>query len=275
MDRNESHRSKLPQISIEICAGKTEFPHRPMNRGRFLIGAGSNCDLQLGGDDIPMIHTLLVLDGDGLICESLVAEPALFVNDEAVRSVYLADEDSIRIGPFEFRVHIRNQAETSHAIAEPVNEIDIPESQENDDWVSQVLEDADVDDLVPEELEQLSAYELIELIEKDHEFIEEFESNIESGEETLTQAAAESHETIDELPSQEMLSQMTSLAQQLEERARELAEKEKNHANEAAALLDAQQRLSVQLEQIVKHLSELDETNDSPVVQPPSDRKIA
>lgn len=281
MERDVQNQQPVCQsVSIEICAGKTDFPHRPMTKNRFLIGAGSNCDLQLGGNNVPMVHTLIAVDGSALICESVVSHPPLFINGQQVRSVELNDSDELQIGPFQFRVHITEAASSASLDSTP--ELPSPEAiaaDDADDWVAQVMAEAAAEKAAPLELEQLSAYELIELIEKDHELIEEFSDAVEDEEISAPETVVEPVDVADEAESVEqtssdLLHHMSSLAHQLEARAKELAEKEQHHASEAAALLDAQKRLSMQLEQVVQHLTDLNEPvqTEQPVS---SDRKIA
>jgi hypothetical protein len=90
---------------LEIRKGRTGFPLRPISGDRFLIGAGSHCHLQLGGDSMPMLHSLLVIDGKRAYLEAVVPTPALQVNGQARRAVELVDEDHVTIGEFEFVFH--------------------------------------------------------------------------------------------------------------------------------------------------------------------------
>src|SRR5688500_1252666 len=54
----------LQTIWLEVRRGRTRAPRRAVRRQRFLIGAGSNCQLQLGGSDIPILHSILLVDED-------------------------------------------------------------------------------------------------------------------------------------------------------------------------------------------------------------------
>ncbi len=86
---------------LEVRRGRTRFPHRPLTSSRYLIGSGTNCHLQLGGP-VPMLHSLLVLDGDCWTLDVVAPEPTLFVNGEACRHRALCVGDRIQIGDFEF-----------------------------------------------------------------------------------------------------------------------------------------------------------------------------
>jgi hypothetical protein len=91
--------------TIEVLGGRTRFPRRPIVDGRMLIGAGSNCHLQLGGG-IPMAHSVIAVKDGSATIEALAAEPWLLVNGSRVRSGMLANGDRIQIGPFLMSIHL-------------------------------------------------------------------------------------------------------------------------------------------------------------------------
>ncbi len=86
---------------LEIRRGRTKFPHRPLTASRCLIGSGTNCHLQLAGD-VPLLHSLLVLDEGRWTLEVIAPEPKLFINGEASRHRELCVGDCIQLGDFEF-----------------------------------------------------------------------------------------------------------------------------------------------------------------------------
>lgn len=86
---------------LEVRRGRTQFPHRPLIASRCLIGSGSNCHLQLGGE-VPMLHSLLVLQEGQWTLEVVAPEPTLFVNGEACRHRALSVGDRIQLAEFEF-----------------------------------------------------------------------------------------------------------------------------------------------------------------------------
>jgi hypothetical protein len=88
---------------LSIERGRTRFPQRPILADRFLIGAGSNCHLQLGGD-IPFLHSIIIPEGDHLWIDAVVAEPPLLVNGQAVREAELRRGDVLEIGSFVFSI---------------------------------------------------------------------------------------------------------------------------------------------------------------------------
>lgn len=86
---------------LEVRRGHTSFPQRPLTSSRCLIGSGTNCHLQLGGD-VPMLHSLLVLDEGRWTLDVIAPEPTLFVNGEACRHHEMCIGDRIQLADFEF-----------------------------------------------------------------------------------------------------------------------------------------------------------------------------
>lgn len=95
--------ARRPLAWIEVFRGGTRFPLRPIYSARFLIGSGTNCHMQLGGD-IPLLHCLLLREFDGWTIEAIAPEPALQVNGCATRRCRLEPDDQFTIGPFELRL---------------------------------------------------------------------------------------------------------------------------------------------------------------------------
>ncbi|WP_437205830.1 hypothetical protein [Planctomicrobium sp. SH664] len=96
-------------FSLIIERGQTRFPERPVDRDRFLIGAGSNCQLQLGGE-MPILHSIIIPQGDHLWIDAVVASPELRVNGANVREAELRSGDLVEIGSFVFSIAARQQA---------------------------------------------------------------------------------------------------------------------------------------------------------------------
>lgn len=92
--------ARQPYAWLRIARGGTRFPLRPVCTARFLIGAGTNCHLQLGGE-IPLLHSLLLREFDGWTIEAIAPEPRLLVNGDEVRRCRLQPDDVVTIGPFE------------------------------------------------------------------------------------------------------------------------------------------------------------------------------
>lgn len=98
--------AELPVAWIEIERGRTRHPLRPLAGNRLLIGAGSHCDIQLGGAAIPILHSLIHVEGTELFIEALVASPPLVVGGRLTREGRLQDGDLIEIGTFHLRLRL-------------------------------------------------------------------------------------------------------------------------------------------------------------------------
>lgn len=113
---------------LEIRRGRTRAPRREIRGRRFLIGAGSNCQLQLGGD-MPILHSILLIEEDGAHIDAVVPAPQLMVNGRPQRSVDLQDGDVFTIGRFEFQVHVPQPTGALHSLTAPL--VEVPESVED------------------------------------------------------------------------------------------------------------------------------------------------
>lgn len=156
-----------PGMWLEIRRGKTNFPLRPISGDRFLIGAGSHCHLQLGGEHVPMLHSLLIIEGQQATLEAVVSEPPLLVNGEVCRLVELSDEDTVIIGDFEFVFHrlVAIEPASQAAMIEPTLPCDM------------------------DQLPSFSAAHLVALIEEDAGQIAEYDRDREWGAAALLDAA--------------------------------------------------------------------------------------
>ncbi len=166
-----SHRPdslKQCSLTLEILHGRTRFPHRPVHGARFLIGADPVCDLRLGGVDTPPLHSLLTLKGDEICLEAISTEPQLLVNDEPVAVTLLNDGDRIAIGSFELLAHVNRGG--------AIVAVDIPRAPNLA---------AATDELDPAEL---TALELLELIERESAQVEQFEQKRRMGADALMHA---------------------------------------------------------------------------------------
>ena len=151
---------------LEVRRGRTRAPRREINGRRFLIGAGSNCQLQLGGADMPILHSILLIEEDGAHIDAVVPAPQLMVNGRPQRSVDLRDGDVFTIGKFEFQVHVPHPHAATQAA--PRAELPIPETAG--------------------ELRQLTAMELVALIEAEQQQVDDFKAARSNGARALLDA---------------------------------------------------------------------------------------
>ncbi len=166
-DDQSAARSSNDTLWLEVRRGLTRARRRPVRSRRFLIGAGSNCQLQLGGEEIPILHSILLIDEDGAHIDSLVSTPELLVNGVPQRAADLQDGDVFSIGRFEFAVNVPEGTAVSQAVTS--DELPLPD-------------DAD--------LEAMSAAELVERIEQEQACIDRFENARAEGARALLQSIA-------------------------------------------------------------------------------------
>ncbi len=110
--------SPAPGFVLVIERGQTRFPRRPLDADRFLIGAGSNCHLQLGGD-MPILHSIIVPEGDHLWIDAVVPTPPLMVNGQQFRDGEIRAGDVIEIGSFVFCIAVASATATSTPAVAP------------------------------------------------------------------------------------------------------------------------------------------------------------
>jgi len=172
--------SSSPVLFLEIRRGQTCFPYRPILQSRFLIGADGACDLRLGGDDMPPLHSIIHADGRDVHLETIVASPVLRVNGTVAESVRIADGDLIEIGRFQF-IAREVSAAGSQAGSQTQSE-SVPCDQDSD-------LDAEVFD--QQSLEGLTAAELVEMIEQEEALVEKLEAGQRLGADALMHAVRE------------------------------------------------------------------------------------
>lgn len=254
-----------PFLVLEIRRGKTGYPNRPVCSRSFVIGSGPGSDLRLGGEGIPVAHTLLTINGNHILAQWLCESPPLIVNGKPIDEAELRDGDQIEIGRFEFTVH-RILAEST------VEEASAPAS------TTVRIETAALLGLLTrakseepaEDLSRMSASELLEQLEAEQDSVQQFDAAIRQGEAALLHAAAEhaenllepstssraadDSEILDEL--ERVIHQLSGFSSELENRARRIAAEEATQAEAAELLLDAQKELASQLERFHKQVSQ-------------------
>ncbi len=117
----ETASSASSSFVLVIERGRSQYPRRPIEGNRFLIGSGSNCHLQLGGQ-IPILHSIIIPQGNSLWIDAFVADPPLKVNGQTIRESELHRGDLIEIGSFVFSVD--------------QEEIALPEAQQSESQIS-------------------------------------------------------------------------------------------------------------------------------------------
>ncbi|MCH9654915.1 MAG: hypothetical protein K0U86_01815 [Planctomycetes bacterium] len=253
------------QYSLEITKGKTEFPIRPIQDHRLTIGAGSCCGLQLAGHDMPILHTVIQVDAQEVQIKAISPQPKLLLNGTPIHGSTLSDGDRISIGPLEFVFRL-----TCPQIATSISNAGLSGSPfETSVHITPDKRDHSMTNETT--LKELSASELIDLIEQDFQLIEQFESRREQGAAALLSHIRQTKEDQDEqLEAQESLSdleqfellsdlegmmeELTKFSEVLHQRADQLTTREKQYEVAAASLLETQEKLASQLDRTLDHV---------------------
>jgi hypothetical protein len=222
-----------PIAWIEIERGRTKFPRRPFRGERLLIGAGSNCELQLGGPGIPILHSLIHREGSNLRVEAVVESPRLIVAGRPVREAIVTDGDRIEVGSFAFRVQV-NAASAA--------------------WRNDLLAPIDVAAVLAEEerlkglpvVSGLSAVQLADRLEAELRTMNHNALGQRLGLEALVRAAlaVPAHEATSDASSiTEVVARLEQMAGQLAAQSQNLSEREQALTQQAAAILQLKERL--------------------------------
>jgi len=238
---------------------------------RFLIGSSPRCDLRVGGTEIPPLYALIFVDGSDIWLESMAPAPPLRVNGRAETSVRIADGDRIGIGSIELVAHVP---------ARPLAAVPLVENLE-----MSLEEEADV--LATSDL---SARELVERIEAATELVNEFEERQRLGIEALQSAVevrlqrpvaasaeaevsggallpiigavrpAEGRPLVD---LETLVVQLSGVVAELEKRSGAESRREAEYLDAVSTLFETQDRLSRQLEILLRRVAFLNADRSS------------
>ncbi len=214
--------SRRAAFGLEICRGRSEHSFRPISGNRFVIGSAPECDLRLGGDTVPVVHSQIHIDGGKAWVEAVAADPPLLINGEDRETARLADGDTIGIGGFGFT------------------------------WKAPCSLESDL-----VEATSLTAAELIDRLEADLELVSRHATAVRRGATTLLEASlgriygdSVVAEQATVVPGDDQ-----TLAVRLEELVRRMDARESEYTEVIASLLEGQDRLSAQLELVVNRLA--------------------
>ncbi|HUG19236.1 MAG TPA: FHA domain-containing protein [Planctomycetaceae bacterium] len=169
------------RFSLEVLQGKTNHRLRPLPLGRLCVGRGEKCWLRLGGHDMPEIHSWLDVGLREIAVYVFEEVPPVQVNGKRVRFALLHGGESLRIGTFEFVIHCQEVEPTARALNGPHFDL------------SQM---SDVSDHLERPLEELSAEELIGLLDDELRQITRYESRERAGMQQLLSAVREMQEEL-------------------------------------------------------------------------------
>lgn len=247
-------RTHSPLV-FEITRGRTGSPLRPISRDRFLIGAGERCDLRLGGNGIPAVHSVVHVDGTEIWLETLADSPDVRVNGRLTRSAALEPGDDLEIGAFKLSLHRTESVQTPRIYGAPVRE------ELTEDELDNPIED----------LEELTARELVELIDQEEAIIEEFEARRRLGAQALMDVVrqrflesdvddstgAEESPTPSQLLNelQAAILSLNEFAQEFEQRTERLSQPETQRV--ANSLLDFQHQIVSRLDGVLEKIARI------------------
>ena len=242
-------------VVLEIVRGRTEHPRRPVTGPRYFIGSGPNCDLCLGGAGMPVLHSFIQIRGRHVWIEAVASEPSLLINGETATGEWLRDGDTLEIGSFQLRARLQASGANVNSTASGAHDVE----------------------RLDQNLESLSALELVDLLESDLALVEEFEQDQAEGAAALLAAVRQKQlerpaETAaprtlpmsvpedDALFAQELerlCTELGAFAQELERRSLRLARREASCEAAAEAVAQAQDRLVLQIEAVSEKIATL------------------
>lgn len=259
-------------LCLEIRRGRTEHPVRPIKSDRFLIGGDSDCDLQLGGDDMPALHSLVYREGHDFWIEMISPFPPLKVEGQVVEASVLRNGDRIQIGSFEFVVQLAGTAH-SHRM-DPPHKSEQARLRGPHFGMAAALKQMDSRD--PSEL---SAEELLDSLDREIQTVEKFErrQNLAAGaflgsvrsrflSPTTTEFGEESSSENAPHQANGLLQELKLALQHLEERSEHLEQREVAYQEAVASLLEMQTRMARQIEAVEQRLAASQPTSE-PVVE--------
>jgi len=217
-----------PGFQLMIERGVSNYPVRPVIGERYLIGAGSNCQLQLGGE-IPLLHSIIIPEGDHLWIDAVSPTPPLFVNGQHLREGELNRGDVIAIGDFVFCVDHRLSAPPPPRSASSIS----PSAEK------------------PETGER-TAGELIEFLEKEMVELAAFEAGQRQATASLQQAAIRSGSLPPIEWSKDPRATLLDLLAELHDRSRALDVREAALNERAQRLAESQEELRRQLDTLCR-----------------------
>ena len=260
-DRSARKSASQSPLMFEISRGRTDSPLRPINRDRFLIGSGERCDLRLGGQDVPAVHSVVHIDGDQIWLEALAESPEVRVNGRLTRSAALEPGDALEIGSFCLTLHRTSSVQP------------VPAPRIHGARVSEILTEEESADLL--DIEDLSARELVDLIEQEEALIEEFESRRQMGAQALLDVlnqrfgpdVSDDSQTVDATPDtrqllhelQMAIISLNEFAQDFEQRTDRLSQRDTHRA--ANSLLDFQKQIVSRLDGVLGKIACIDEAD--------------
>ncbi|MDA0833316.1 MAG: FHA domain-containing protein [Planctomycetota bacterium] len=300
-DENIIAQAETTPFFLEVNRGRTVFRRRPITNKSFLIGSGEHCDLQLGGQEIPLLFAMIQVDGEELKIRSLETEPGLKVNGRVVTSAALADGDHIEIGSFEFVA--RKQEVPDPAMPSAYARRQETSSHEHGSDLSE-LSAADLLDRLENDLNMVEDFErgerqgwaaLMERVERRKDTMRTSDSRIRR--QKLARPARQRLNSVDELNIDEMfetlhrrenrtstksnvragletdymlqieqiVNELGQVTSDLEERSDQMSQRDLQYLEAASTIMESQQKLAEQLQSLIEYVDQSTEKQDKKV----------
>ena len=296
---NNQSDEATPYLVLEIAHGQTAHRLRPVHCKRYLIGSGVNCNLRIGEEGFPPLHSIILNGPEGPEIELVSSHDELIINGKSCEHTVLKQDDQIQIGKITLVVH---QQELNGVIMDHSH---TPESHnETDQEQAHIVpfpakDSIHEEEMIDQDLSELSAEELVDLIQEEENLITEFEKGIEAGYQALLHEAGITEDQIKiptksvstekdlsllqsqlthilSTPIREESSQKTSrehelnqialqlseFAEELEQRSISLTQREIEYSKASEELLESQKTLCEQLDFLLNKADELNEAEE-------------
>ncbi|GAB5441543.1 MAG: hypothetical protein Fues2KO_18920 [Fuerstiella sp.] len=83
---------------LRIASATGRQPIEPVAVGTIRIGSGTDCQLRLGDDQLPLVHTVLTVEAEQVLLQCVHADQPAYVNGTARLECQLNDGDLLEIG---------------------------------------------------------------------------------------------------------------------------------------------------------------------------------
>lgn len=111
-NRDDPHQGHDLRVHLTIQKGRAKNLIRDVAGPVFTIGTDPTCDMILGDQQFPDVHSYVCVR-DGVVSLRYLGQgPPVTVNGREVRWGELRDGDRVRTGSYEFRVGVQRQTKT-------------------------------------------------------------------------------------------------------------------------------------------------------------------
>jgi hypothetical protein len=100
---NTQRKKQKHEISFK-CLSHPEFGDVKIARSQMLVGTADHSDIYLSDKSVNHYHALIVVENGSLLVMDLASVNGIYVNNKKVKTVNLADGDTLRFGSYVFRV---------------------------------------------------------------------------------------------------------------------------------------------------------------------------